>query len=351
MNAKQVNPEMLVLARESRGLTQAELAQKTGIGQSLLSKYEHGMLEVSDQVLTEIATALNYPESLFSCSEPIRGLGSSCMHYRKRQSLPVRDLKEIQANANLAGIRFRRLLLSVEIQAQRDFPRYDIADYGDARRIAMMVRNAWGIPLGPIKNLVATIERAGGIVLPLHFQTRKLDAVSQWPDEMPPLFFINMNMPWDHIRFSLAHEIGHIIMHMFPGAEQEQEADLFASELLMPSRDIAADLGGMSLVKAAQLKPYWRVSMQALIRRAYDLGKISKRQYSRLFTQLSRLGYRINEPVDISPEEPETYRRLIDVHLHDFEYTVGDLSRLLYISPSELDEKYLRRAGGIGIVK
>lgn len=351
MSVKHVNPEMLILARESRGLTQADLAQKTGIGQSVLSKYENGMIDVSGQALSEIAKILEYPETLFTCSEPILGFGSSCMHYRKRQALSVQDLKQIQAQINLIRIQFKRLLRSVEIDATQEFPRYDIGDYKDAETIAKFVRASWNLPIGPIKNLVATIENAGGIVFPLHFKTQKLDAVSQWPQGMPPLFFINMNMPWDRIRFSLAHEIGHLIMHTYPTDNLEEEADSFASAFLMPAREIETDLINITLPKAMQLKPYWRVSMQALIRRAYNLRRITESQYRRLFTQIGKQGYRKCEPSPISPEEPETYQRLIDIHLKEFNYSIMDLSKLLDLYQREFEKEYIFKRGAISIVK
>lgn len=341
-----INPEMLVLARESRGMTQSELSKITEINQSTLSKYENGMLEVSPDVLTIISDALNYPESMFTRSQSILGFGSACMYHRKRQTLSVSHLKRIQAKINLMRIHVERLLISAEIETPFDFPVFDVQDSGNPEDIAELVRQAWSLPIGPIKNLVKTIESAGGIVIPFSFGVRKLDAISQWPRNMPPLFFINEEMPWDRIRFSLAHEIGHLVMHRKPTPEQESEADRFASAFLMPEQDIKVDLMGIDLVRAADLKPYWRTSMQALIRRAYDIGQISEHQYRRLFTEISKNGYRINEPYPISKEEPSVLNSLIKVHLHDHHYTLSELGHLLDLHESELKSQYLNDVKG-----
>ena len=68
-----------------------------------------------------------------------------------------------------------------------------------------------------------------------------------------------------------------MVMHqMIPHPKMEDEADEFASEFLMPAADIASSLSRMDLRRAAQLKPYWKVSMGALIKRAHSLGKIEE---------------------------------------------------------------------------
>ena len=100
------------------------------------------------------------------------------------------------------------------------------------------------------------------------------------------------NSPTDRARFTLAHELAHLIMHRIPTPDSEGEADRFASEFLMPARDIAADLNGFSLQKAAVLKPYWRVSMAALIQHAEDLSKITEWQHKNLNIQKNKLNGR-----------------------------------------------------------
>src|SRR5262249_10300310 len=161
-------------------------------------------------------------------------------------------------------------------------------------------RHLWGLPLGPVRSVVGEIERAGGIIFRCGFNTMKVDAISQWPPdapELPPVFFVNEDIPGDRMRWTLAHELGHIVMHHLPTDDPEGEADRFASEFLMPGREIVAELNPFSLHRAAALKPYWKISMAALVRRAHDLKCISNRKYEYLNTQLAKLGYKKCEPI------------------------------------------------------
>ena len=328
------NPQMLILARESRALTQTILAKKASISQSNISRFESGDLLPDVRQLDRLGKSLDYPVTLFFQTDPVFGYGSSCIYHRKRQTLPVKEYRTLLARINVIRMQVARLLSGVELDASNSFPRLDIEEYGSPSHIARLVRGMWNLPPGPIPNLVVAIESAGGLIIRCSFETRKLDAFSQWLPGMPPLFFVNSQSPMDRCRFTLAHELGHVIMHVVPSKNLEQEADEFAAELLMPTSDIAHQLRPLSLERLAALKPVWRVSMAALARRARDLRKASESQYRRIFTQLSKLGFRINEPLPLSIEEPTLIRSIIDLHIKEHGLTLGALSRMVS-SPEE----------------
>jgi Zn-dependent peptidase ImmA (M78 family)/predicted transcriptional regulator len=339
---------MLITARESRGLTQGDLAKMTGISQSAVSKYENGMVEVSADHRRVIASSLEYPEELLTQAEMVCAQGSGCMYHRKRVSVPARILTKIQAMVNLKQGQIQNLLRSAEIPEDR-FEQFDITEHESPSQVAELVRYTWRLLPGPIPNLVGTIERAGGIVVLCYFGTRKLDAISRWAPAGPPMFFVNREMSWDRIRWTLAHEIGHLVMHQGANPDQEDEADAFAAEFLMPGREIRPQLSGITLSRAAELKPYWKVSMQALIRRAYSLDVISERQYRLLFTRIGKMGFRTSEPYPLPGEEPDTIRALIDVHRHEHGYSVPEMSRITILYPAEFEREYLPRT--IRVVK
>jgi Zn-dependent peptidase ImmA (M78 family) len=85
----------------------------------------------------------------------------------------------------------------------------------------------------------------------------------------------------------------------------------------------------MSLTKAAAMKSFWKTSMQSLIVRAHQLGKISDDQYAFMFRQLSARGYKKCEPVPIPPEEPEMFQALIDFHRNSVRRSLRELSDFL----------------------
>src|SRR5207249_11480128 len=80
---------------------------------------------------------------------------------------------------------------------------------------------------------------------------------------------------------------------------------------------------------AAAMKSYWKVSMQALIMRAYHLGKMNANRYRSLFRQLSAKGYRKCEPAPIPAEEPEVFRELLEFHRKSIGWTEENLTNTL----------------------
>src|SRR5690606_22384920 len=113
--------------------------------------------------------------------------------------------------------------------------------------------------------------------------------------------YINKDASADRQRYTLAHELGHLIMHCgkyIPTVEEaEVEADRFASEFLMPELEIKHQLNSrLSFSQLGDLKRYWKCSMSSIVMRAHKLGIIGKDRYTSLYVQLSRAGYKKKEP-------------------------------------------------------
>lgn len=346
---REVNPEMLVLARECLGLGQKELSEKIGISQSKLSKYENGLLQVSREDLVALSNVLGFPISFFAQTDRVFGFGSACFYHRKRQAMPANELRAIHAKLNLVRMHVTRLARSVEIETDNRFCRLDVDEYGGPEEVARKARDVWSLPMGPVQDVVGTIENAGGIVWALPFGTQRLDAVSQLVPGLPPIFLVNADVPGDRLRFTLAHELGHVLMHYLPNPEMEGQADKFAAEFLLPARETATRLRGLSLHRLPDLKHQWKVSMAALIKRAFDVGSITQRQYRSLFTQLSSHGWRMREPIEVDVEQPTVLTDIFKAYFTDLNYSLGDLCQMLSIEERLFKTLYLWRHEDIGL--
>jgi Zn-dependent peptidase ImmA (M78 family)/DNA-binding XRE family transcriptional regulator len=343
-----VNGEMIVLAREARGMTQSALAKGLGVSQPTLSRYERGTLDVPSAHLAQLCVLLQRPASFFRWREQL--YSASCLYHRKRKRLPEKELRRIHAWVNILRIQASRLLEEAQIKTHYNFHRLDIGRLGGAEKAAQALRHLWQVPAGPIKSVVDLVERAGGVIFCFPFGCSKVDGISQWPldqPEMPPVFFLSDSVPGDRMRWTLSHELGHIVMHHLPTGDLEQEADRFAAEFLMPANEIAIHLRELTLQRAASLKSYWRVSMMAIIRRAKQLGKISQNQYEYLCKQMGARGYRTCEPVPIPQEIPRLLSALIGAHKSE---SATVLSERLGMREEEFASGYWRNITGLRLV-
>jgi len=340
------NPDILAVARGSRGISQSVFAKKMGWSQGKASKVEHGLSDISEEEGRQISEILQYPLELFYQTSAPSGFGSCCLYHRKRLTTPVRTLNRLHDEINIRRIQIGRLLRGVTLPHEPNIPRMDIDEYESPEEVARLMRAAWQLPRGPVLSLIDAIECAGGIVVLCDLHTPKIDAVSQRATGLPPILFIDRSKPTDRCRFTLAHEIGHIVMHTAPTPDAEKEADRFAAEFLMPEHEITHDLEGLSIVKAANLKLKWRVSMQALVRRARDVGAIGDARYKSLIVRISQLGYKKNEPNPIKAEVPKMFRWVINLYLRDRGYSIKELSAAMLCLEEECRREYLREENG-----
>jgi len=336
--------DMLLLARRARRFSQEELANATGIAQGTISKIEKGLINPSDELIEKIAESLNFKPRFFYKGGNLRPSPEN--YHRKKSKLSAGDWESILARAEIYRFTLEEMLSSVEIAASKNAPPYIDPDQFDGRMedIAMSVRQFWTIPRGPLADITKIIEDAGIIIVPFDFGTDLIDGFCQHGvDNVPPIIFLNNRFKEkDRIRFSLAHELGHLIMHRMPCKEQEMQANSFASAFLMPSQDIISSFYNISLEKIMELKLYWKTSMQAIIRRARDLGKMSESSYKYYCIEMSKRGWRSKEPVEISGllESPTTIKQLFKAHMDDLNYSVEELSEIFGLLPDEVSQMF-----------
>ena len=343
---------MLVLARESRGMTQAELARvmtresaDMPVSQGYISKAEAGRVDVTGTRLALYAATLQYPVAVLCADPEIHGVGVGLVHHRKRASLGAPALRRIHAELALARMQTRALLALAGTGGKHQFRRIVTDDFETASDAATTLRRDWQLPPGPVPDLVGVIEAAGGLVLVRDLGTRELDAVTQWSEDDPPLFLLSAQAPPDRFRFSVAHDCGHVILHGQPGATpaQERQADEFASEFLMPAEVIRADLrrARVDVPGLLRLKHRWRVSMAALLRRALTLGVVSDWQYRNLMVEMSALGYRTLEPGRLESEAPRSVMAAVTMLRDSKGYPPGQLADAAGLLPDEFARLYL----------
>jgi Zn-dependent peptidase ImmA (M78 family) len=337
-----LNPEMVILAREFRGLTQEELARKICVSQAKIARIEGGVkTDVEDVHVSALSEELAFPIEFFTQQEERIGFGSSAYFYRKKAELSAVDRKRIHGLVNLLRIAIKKFGNSVEIGAKKPLPMFDLKEYdGNSAQVAKALRGLWRLPDGPVKNLTALIESAGVIVVPCDFGTRAIDATSIRLTEMPPVIFINDDIPGDRWRFTLAHELAHLCMHDVPHELMEDEADAFAAEFLMPAVEMKGQFSKYTRLRLqdfANMKPYWKVSIASLIMRAQSLGFLDENQRRYLWMTMSKLNIRTREPNPIEAEEAMTLQRILDHFSTNLKYGHEDFGKLLKLNPPELE--------------
>jgi len=338
------NRSMFRLARAARGLTQKEIEQGSGYTQAAISKIENGLELPSEEMIAALSQVLGFPREFFFQDGRVIGLPQ--YHYRKRARLGSRVLQKIEADINIQCMHIKKLVKSYEGIAEPRLPSIDLdMEQWTPQEAAQQIRGYWMIPRGPIDNLITIVEEAGVVVVPLDFNTSLLDAMSFRLPGLPPMIFINRVVPGDRFRFTLAHELAHLILHNDPldDGEMEDDADKFAAELLIPAAEIRPFLKQPSLGKLGRVKTHWKVSIKALIYNAHQLKLITPSQYRNLNIQYSKAGYSRGEPFPIEIEKPLLLTDMVNHHMRELGYSGADMSQLLLLEPEEFQGRYMEK--------
>jgi hypothetical protein len=117
--------------------------------------------------------------------------------------------------------------------------------------------------------------------------------------------------------YSIAHELGHLVMDCKGVSAKDQEtlANRFAAAFIVPPAVARHELGehrrSLSFQELGLLKQRHGLSMQAWMRRAFDLGIIKEGHFRTLCIQFSAKGWRKEEPVEfVGQEYPTRFRQM-----------------------------------------
>lgn len=326
MERKYFNGEKLKAARKLRGYTITELSNRTGISKQSISLYESNQNTPEFERCNRLAQELDVPTSFFMTAEGcktttpatyFRSLASATKTQRVSQSLKLEYVAKIY-DALSTYIDFP----SVNLPHVEYIGGYSIYDDNDCDKmckelegIAITVREHWGLGNGPIGDLQYALESNGIVVTGFNTDGNSIDAFSQRTlfEDGYGLCFIAVDQgskPEGRIRFDMSHELAHLLIHPWTESideiskeefkAREYEANVFASAFLLPRETFGRDVSAYptDLRYYAKLKTKWKSSVQSMVYRAYQLKIITISQFQYMMRQISKKGWRLQEPGD-----------------------------------------------------
>lgn len=312
-------------ARLLRGVSQTSLAKSLGLTQGAISQIESGRMSPSSEQIDAIADVTNLPISFFDAVPP--DLPPITLRFRKQSRASASDTNRA---TQLIAEAYRIVWTLVHERDGYLPPSLPLATDqvltdDEIERFAAATRTTLGLDeSSPIRHITRALERGGIVVAPLslsdeedHAETVGHFGASCWPGPGDPaLIGYFHGAAGDRQRFTLAHEVGHLVLHSRRTfvADPEGEANRFAGSILVPPMAYEEFVGNAAptLRDFARMKAKWGVSIQGLIMRGSHLGLIDESRKTSLFKQISARGYRKNEPVTVRPEEPMLFAKLIE---------------------------------------
>ena len=284
-------------------MTAAALARSADVTPEWISKVERDHETPSYELVNRLAKALDFPSDFFY-REPARLPSTEAFHFRASSKLALKDEAAAQSLASLASELSEWMDRTYElpipgIPEMQDLVGAEItADPGTA---AEALRNYWGLGTAPISNMMGLLESKGARIFSVSGNYQRIDAFSFRHGESA-IIFLNPSKSAERLRFDLAHELGHLLLHggslyETDGKVRERQANDFASAFLMPRTGLLGSLRGtVSLDDLPRLREVWKVSAMALTVRLHQLNVVSDWSYRLMCQELSKRGFRRGEP-------------------------------------------------------
>ncbi|MBU5363395.1 XRE family transcriptional regulator [Enterococcus raffinosus] len=295
-------------ARRFRQLSITQLGEKLGVSKQMVSKYEKGMAQPSAEVYQKIVAELNFPLGFFQ-EEDKFSFSDNGTFYRSRLSSTQSEKKPSELLKKYLGV------IANYFEEYVDFPKLEDASFSeDPILAASELRKLWGLGTKPISNIMALMEEKGFLIGSINSHSEKVDAFGSYSSVNGNDYYCVLidqdNNSFFRQQFSLAHEIAHWVLHSKSidpqelGTEEyrqmEKEANLFASNFLLPAEEFVDDIkeNVEDLEAYVALKNKWHVSGASMIYRAKSLDLLDSEQYLRIQKKMSYRGWRRAEPFD-----------------------------------------------------
>jgi Zn-dependent peptidase ImmA (M78 family)/DNA-binding XRE family transcriptional regulator len=360
--------ERIKQARKIRGMSQRVLAKRAEVSAQAISKYERDINAPSSGVLLRLSKALGVGVEFFVRPKSVVRITPD---YRKRRALPRK--REAALIAEIADwleryIEIERILRPDEggllFEFPPGFPR-SVSSMEDVEAAALDLRRAWDLGSDPIENLVHLLEDRGIKVGVIDSKDDRFDACTFFAEDdgRSTVVVTRSKIPGDRQRFSIAHELGHLMIEPGGGLDAERAAHRFSGAFLVPEKaarfelELAAGRGSrrrqdLSDFELLALKQKYGMSMQAWIYRAKDLGIISEERATDLFKRFRARGWHKREPGGEIPQEwPMRFKLLVNLAVAEETISKRRATELLNEpmeqSVAEAAEKYESQAAAL----
>ncbi len=308
--------ERIHQARKASGLSLRALAEKAGISAMAISKYENNQSVPSSGVILNIAKALGVRTEYFFRHVTIR---LENVNHREHEKLPEKEELKVRADVTDQLERWVMLEKFLPVPWSRPFElppdsHEQISDYDEIEGIATGVRKHWNLGLNPVPDLIDTLETKGIKVFITKYDGHKNFNGLSATVNGTPVIVVGKHWEGDRQRFTLSHELGHLVLHgrLSDLLDEETACHRFAGAFLAPQEMVKSVLGErrtwLEPQELMMLKHEWGLSMQAWSYRAHNLGITSKEAHKEIWRRYLQKWKKAQREPD--PQVPKEKTRL-----------------------------------------
>lgn len=336
-------------ARILKCLSQQNVAEEIGISKQMVSKYEKGEALPSSSKLIKLSKLFGLKIDYFFSSFQIE-LGE--INFRKRSTFPIKkqnSLKE-QIKIRLENYLWVEDLLSIDYTFKNTIQDIQIKTIEDVEEVVLKLRKEWKIGIDPIHNIIQLLEDQEIKVIELSDVDEHFDGMATYVNNKFPVIVVNGNFPVERKRFTLLHELGHILLNLQECSSKQEEnfCNKFASEFLFPKKMVIKEFGGkrdrITLTELIANQKKYGMSIPAIVYRLVDAGILSKQRHTHFYKKIRfnpSLGREVNKTRFQTPENSSRFEQLVYRALAQEKISFSKASSLLNKNIEDIRESSL----------
>jgi Zn-dependent peptidase ImmA (M78 family)/transcriptional regulator with XRE-family HTH domain len=281
-------PLRLQSARHRAGMSLRDLSMAMGsrVSHTALNRYEKGIMKPDGNMLVELSKVLNVGTDYFF-REPT--LEITEIEFRKKAKLTQRELKAIKLTVKDQVERYLELegYLDAQVAWSNPLSVKRISSPDDIELAVALLQDEWDLGTNALPNITLMLEERGIKVVEIE-ANQAFDGFSGWGNSSIPIIVVNRTLTLERKRFTLLHELAHLVLEFDKRLELRQRESLchrFAGAMLIPEGVALRTLGPMraslTMPELVALKEQNGISIQAIMARAKDLHIIGGETYVR----------------------------------------------------------------------
>lgn len=340
---KPATAERLFSARKAMGWSLRAASERLQayhihLSHTAISKYEKGTVRPTGEVLSAFAAAYDRPINWLLGQGPCL----KNVKYRNLKSkVTVRDRQVFEGSSHkvLEGYglieSYMGDFLGID-ESLRDL----IADCSGPIDAAQKLRSSQNLSASdPVPSMIDLLEQLGVRVVELDSDFAIDGLAAHYGNDYAVV--LNWNTSNDRCRLNAGHELWHILAgdcdsDTPENKQQEQDAFVFASHLLLTSDMLAEAFKNKSMVRLVQFRERFGISLAAMIYRAQEEKILEKSMAKRLWIEFSKRGWRRREPGEVRADRALRFETLIDRAIVERDDSLEDISEVIGMRVDEI---------------
>lgn len=331
-------------SRIQKGYSLQEVAEKIGVSKQMINKYEKGdSIPTSDKLIAFSKLFGQKVDYFFRKPE----VEIAEINFRKKSKFSnkkVNALKE-EVRIQIENYLYIENVCNLSSAFANPIAQSPIHSKEDVFAACESLRKAWNIGNDTIHNIIQLLEDKEIKVIEIDEDTNCFDGLATIVDEKYYVIVINKTMPIERKRFTILHELGHLLLDLthFSDKEKESYCHVFASEMLLSKQNILVEFGNnrkkISFNELINIQEKYGISISAIM---YKLGELKIISQEKLTEFYKRLNYdrALKQAVEASrfegDENSNRYENLVYRSVSEEFISLSKASSLLQLSLEEL---------------